>query len=345
MLFRSFLDVSQMGQGLQDYVKIVPGQMEYYIRIGAAALPHFPSGAYTVVVEVEDADNALTAQAVTLEIANPAPTALAWQTTLAAGGSASVATTELAAVAHPHDSLFVATDSLATAQNGISLAATGSRHVEIAPGNIAAGPYTVEVPLYDLSGRVSTVGLSVSVTNQPPGLVPGIAQDTTVTLSGGAFGAAISATDPEGFPTTVEAASSAPTVAGATISGDMLEITPQAAGQTTITLTAHDGVQTTQATFTLTVEANTGLQAGPGPEIRLYPNPLPAGRQLQIQGIAPGTYTCKVVSLGGQTMHTQKLAVPHTRPTAIPVITPTPGAYILQIQNPKNTYTIRFTAE
>ena len=125
------------------------------------------------------------------------------------------------------------------------------RTVTITP--VAVGQATVTVGASDGS-LTGTQTIAVTVPNRAPVAV-GTISPVTARLGGGAVDVDLSSkfADPDLHTLTYTAISSDTAVATASVSGDVVKITPVAKGTVTVTVTANDGSLTAQQTIAVTV--------------------------------------------------------------------------------------------
>ena len=150
------------------------------------------------------------------------------------------------------DALSYAASSSAT---NIATASISGNMLTVAP--VSGGSATITVTAND--GRGGTAQTSFTVTVNRPPTVANVIPTQALTVGGSAFTRNLNSTpavfsDPDGDPLTYSANSSLPSIATAAISGSTLTITPVAAGNAVITVTANDGKGGMDSTmFTVTV--------------------------------------------------------------------------------------------
>ncbi|NJL93925.1 MAG: hypothetical protein HC915_09445, partial [Anaerolineae bacterium] len=135
----------------------------------------------------------------------------------------------------------------------------------------AIGEGSAQIIVTASDGTDSTdAAIEVSVNAPPPNNPPDVAPIGQQNLTtGGSTTVDLNTSDPEGDPITVtEVTSSDPNVATASLNGNQVVINSVGAGTAQITVTVSDGVNTTQTTFTVGVEApvNNPPNLEPAPE-------------------------------------------------------------------------------
>ena len=150
------------------------------------------------------------------------------------------------------DALAYTASSNATTVATVSL--TGSTITVVAVGG---GNATITITANDGKGGATSTTFTVTINRSPQ--VANAIVNQILQLGGPAFSGDLNAspavfTDPDGDALTYTASSSASNIAGASISGSILTITPVAGGSATITITASDGMSgAASTTFTVTV--------------------------------------------------------------------------------------------
>ena len=171
----------------------------------------------------------------------------------------------------PPDVTYTVTRDDGTAVTVIGEALSGRTHADTAVPVGATRAYQVAAVV---AGGETVRSAPVSVTgvalNQPPVAV-GTLAPRTLPIAAGTVSVEVSGafSDPENDALTYGAVSSAPAVAGASVSGSVVTVRPQAAGVATITVTATDGggsgMSATQA-FVVTVPNRPPAVADPLPD-------------------------------------------------------------------------------
>ncbi len=210
------------------------------VSVAGSAVTVTPAsrGTATVTVTATDEDGSSVTQTFLTTVANSVPQAVGTLTPLSLRLVDGAATVDVSgAFSDPDNDDF--TFSASSSNTAVATVTVGGAVVTVTP--VSGGTTDVTVTATDEANGSATQEFEVTVVNLAPSAVGSLTgPDLQVGDGAAVVEVADAFEDPEGDTLTYAASSSAPDVAGASVSGSRVTLTPVARGNATITVTATD---------------------------------------------------------------------------------------------------------
>ena len=124
---------------------------------------------------------------------------------------------------------------------------------------------------------------------------------------------------------------------GSTVTGDGNIDVSSGSATVEIVITAEDGISTKTYTIEITVDSSIGLEDHKSGGVSLYPNPVPAGKILHLEGVQGGERV-SILDMSGRVIFTQKLQTSEHEVIRLDHQINT-GTYIVKVLSRNGTYT------